>query len=618
MPVAVAIAIRYIIMAATQLGIWSLLERFGLPLINNAIAGIMQFFGVSEEDAKDIMANKILIAFEEVGIFAVTLKTKLPIKVAERLGFTSKGYVIRKAKTVAVVKAETEVAKIAVAKTGGAVITTAEAVTAVETAKVAKLGFKPAYDIVLKLVGVTFLGFMVVGNWIDFGNWNNGAYQKSMQKFIAWITFGALVPDTDYRKSLTVSDEIFSKIFNTFKLGGAMGIQDPFKGVEVPFTRDNLLDLTDKVGSTLLLTDGSASAKKVLGAVLPMIIFNTNADVDSAITKEGGAIQTKSTQIATPQITKVYTGIVSQGVVSEGLSFTPRPDDMIDSIEELKQAASNNLAPYLQALLGKIVYEVKIVSSIISKDGFKQTGTTQRIQYGTYSNGTPKYKNVTNKFATLVLYALTDKGSRAKLSTIVLGPTNSAKLTVAQNDLQALQNELPSLVTTTDINEITNIKNTTDKYNITTGELNPDYIETTVQPVTVSTPSGIDMGTVKWFKGIAKEGSGFSSGSEFYTQINGQLIRKRDNAIIDWDTGMATIPASTPATSQSVTTTNSPANKAGSNASTLYDWYQAQGQTLPSVSARALIYAGFGLGQASYYTGTSEQNTKLLAALKTT
>jgi len=81
----------------------------------------------------------------------------------------------------------------------------------------------------------------------------------------------------------------------------------------------------------------------------------------------------------------------------------------------LKQAAANNLAPYLQALLGKIVYEVKVVSSIITKDGFKQTGTTQRIQTGTFANGTPKYKTVTNKFATLIVYAITDKGSRARL-----------------------------------------------------------------------------------------------------------------------------------------------------------------------------------------------------------
>lgn len=618
MPVIVAIAIRYIIMAAVQLGLWSLLEKFGIPLLNGAIAGIIQFFGVSEETAQDIMANKILLAFEEVGIFAVTLRTKLPIKFAERLGFTSKGYAVRRMTTVAGVKAEAEVAKIVVSKTAGAVITATEATAAVETAKVMKLGFKPAYDIIVKIVGVTFLGFMVVGNWIDFGNWNNGAYQKSMQKFIAWITFGALVPDEDYRKSLTVSDAIFTKIFNTFKLGGATGIQDPFKGVDVPFTRENLLDLTDKVGSTLLLTDGTASAKKVLAAVLPMIIFIEGADLDKILSSSAVAPANASGTGTTIQIAKVFTGIVSQGVVGAGLVFTPRPDDMIDSIEELKAAASNNLAPFLNTLLGKIVYEVKVVSSVISKDGFKQTGTSQKIVTGYYSNGQPKYKNVTNKFATLVVYALTDKGSRAKLTTIVLGPTNSAKLTVAQNDLQTLQNELPALVTTSNINEITNIKNTTDKFNTTTGAPNPDYVAPPAPPVQ-QTASELDLGTLKWFHNLnPQEGQATNVSGVAIVFKNGNITRQSDGAIIDWNTGTATIPASASGTGSAVSSPVPTQPKAGANATTLFDWYQAQGQALPSVSARSQIYAGFGLGQAAYYTGTAEQNTKLLAALKTT
>jgi len=623
MPVIIAVAIRYVIMAAVQLGIWWALENFGIPLLNKAVEAIMQQFGVSEETAKDIMANKIVVAFESVGIFAVTLRTKLPIKVAEYLGFTSKGYGLRKITTVAGVKAEAEVAKIVVQKTGGAVISAAEAVTAVEAAKISKLGFKPAYDIILKLVGVTFMGFMVVGNWIDFGNWNNGAYQKSMQKFISWITFGALVPDVDYRKSLTVSDAIFTKIFNTFKLGGAVGIQDPFKGVEVPFTRDNLLDLTDKVGSTLLLTDGTASAKKVLGAVLPMIIFIEGADIDKVLADAEATPAKTNTTVSVAPITKVFTGIVSQGVVGEGLVFTARPDDMIESAEELRSAAANNLAPFLNTLLGKIVYEVKVVSSVISKDGFKQTGTTQRIQTGTYKNGTPKYKSVTNKFATLVVYALTDKGSRAKLTTIVLGPTDSAKLTIGQNDLQALQNALPALVTTTDIKDITGISTTAP-----VAVSNPQQ----ATPTPVSTPASAPVASGSYyitftFNGVTYQRGGFETydlargqTSDIYAKYNPavsivipwKVQQGNPNIQQDPKWGVASAPATVPV----VTPASSSSAKAGANASTLYEWYQAQGQALPSVAARAQIYAGFGLGQASYYTGTSEQNTKLLAALK--
>lgn len=59
-----------------------------------------------------------------------------------------------------------------------------------------------------------------------------------------------------------------------------------------------------------------------------------------------------------------------------------------------------------------------------------------------------------------------------------------------------------------------------------------------------------------------------------------------------------------------------PAIVAGAGANTLFEWYQAQGQTLPSVTARATIYEGLGLGPAGTYVGTTEQNNALLSALK--
>jgi hypothetical protein len=37
---------------------------------------------------------------------------------------------------------------------------------------------------------------------------------------------------------------------------------------------------------------------------------------------------------------------------------------------------------------------------------------------------------------------------------------------------------------------------------------------------------------------------------------------------------------------------------------------------MPSVSSRAALYQQLGLGQSAYYTGTAEQNTKLLKALQ--
>jgi hypothetical protein len=69
-------------------------------------------------------------------------------------------------------------------------------------------------------------------------------------------------------------------------------------------------------------------------------------------------------------------------------------------------------------------------------------------------------------------------------------------------------------------------------------------------------------------------------------------------------------------TINSVTSASNNGNKSGLNALTLSEWYQSQGQALPSVSERSVIYERLGLGPSSFYTGTSEQNTKLLNALK--
>lgn len=53
-------------------------------------------------------------------------------------------------------------------------------------------------------------------------------------------------------------------------------------------------------------------------------------------------------------------------------------------------------------------------------------------------------------------------------------------------------------------------------------------------------------------------------------------------------------------------------------ANTLYDYYTGQGQKLPSIAERSKIYETSGLGSASLYTGTAEQNTALLNNLKNT
>ena len=57
-------------------------------------------------------------------------------------------------------------------------------------------------------------------------------------------------------------------------------------------------------------------------------------------------------------------------------------------------------------------------------------------------------------------------------------------------------------------------------------------------------------------------------------------------------------------------------NEALEKAETLDDAYVALGKPLPPTADRATEYARLGLGEATLYSGTAEQNAKYLAALK--
>ncbi len=555
MPAAIALAIRAAIQFAITWGILEISVGVLMPLLQKAVQHYMVSKGYTEEQAKDSVANDVLEIALTLGIGAATLRSKLPTKAAEYLGFTTKGWGKRTVSATVATKVAPKAAATAL-PSATAVVAAATGVT-VAGSKIASYG--AGAQKISKFIGgiltPTFLGFLAFGQFFDYANWETGAYSDFWQGVFNTVSFGLITPNEDYRKTKTVSPEVFDKVYNTYLLKGAVNINNKYTGQTVPFTRDNLIDLLDRVGADLLVKTGSASTKEVLAASQFLISFD-QAKVQAAASSAGYSQATGGgSYSAIPTAPKVYTGIVSQGVLGRGLEFVPRQDDLIESAEELRAAAANNLSPFLQSLIGKIVYEVKIVASIITKEGFKQTGTVQQIRNGSYSDGRPKYKSVYNKFAVMDLFVITDKGARSKIQTIVLGPTDSSRLNLATADLRSIEASIPSLVFTKDINEITGIE--------------------TVKSITVSTPPA-------------------AGGEPVPAPLTGTAVT----------TGG---PDSTPTPRAEVR---------GINALTLSDWFAAQGQPFPNVEARSYDYERLGLGQRNFYTGTAEQNTKLLAAFK--
>ena len=107
MPTIVAFFVRQLLIIGVQLGIFALLEKYVVPLLNKAIAAIIEKFGVSENDAHDILANEIITTAEALGLTVLLSKAKLPLAIAEKLGFTSKGFKIRSLKAPTAAKIPT-------------------------------------------------------------------------------------------------------------------------------------------------------------------------------------------------------------------------------------------------------------------------------------------------------------------------------------------------------------------------------------------------------------------------------------------------------------------------------------------------------------------------------
>lgn len=428
MPLLLGMVLRQVIMSVASGAVVTGAQELIDGTFKELVFELRDTEGLTEQEAKDVIGNIVIdLAINSASIMAV-LRTGIGVKAAEWLGLTSKNF--------------------------GKAALTPKAVTAAE-----RVGVTGGKDLVKRVIGkivkripsptALFWVFVAMTQVVEPAIYQPGQMQRILDALGIPLTIpnsaGVLQPGP-------MSKEDFADYANSLETVGIKGINNPAAMQSQLYSRQALAQLIDWLYGQEVLKGFNPNTTKIIELARPYLTIATTAATASApsTTTPAGAPNSSSV--------KVFTGIVSQGVVGKGAEFVARPDDLIESIDELKQAAAINLASYLESLLTKVVYEVKIVSSIVTKDGFKQTGTTQRIESGKDTYGYPKYKTVTNRFAQVVVYALTDKNVRTKLTTINIGPTNSAKLLVGTNDLRGIESELPSLVTTTDINDIKGIE----------------------------------------------------------------------------------------------------------------------------------------------------------------
>lgn len=645
MPVAVSFFARQLIIIGVQLGIFAAIERFVVPLLNDAIAAITKAFGVSEATARDILHNEVLTTAEALGLTVALSKARLPLALADKLGFSTRGF--SKVKIAADVEA-----KVARARAGGGFGTVAAKATVDDIAAVVakSKGILPEKvkavlgDISLLIGGPLFVLY-VTANFLDFGAWSSSAYKGT---FRALFEIVGLKPDAEMPSSRVLSKDVWEKIYNTYKLRGAYAINDPFKMSTTAFTTQNLIDLVDKVAANLLAETGKAPAAAVLGNTMAFVLTGVTTTTPSATTVAPSTVSTSSA----PSV-KIFTGVLSQGTLGSGAAFAARPDDLIQSADELQVAAANNLAALLAALPSSLVYELKIVSSVMSKDGFTQRGTAQQIVSGKYADGSPKYRTVVNKFAVLTVYMLTERGSRTKVRQITLGPTDVVRFNPTTTQLASMETAIKGTINTSDVADIQKIITTAPLAVAALEDAAPQVVTPDPLASIATSPTNFQDTGYRYYRrgdGGAKDyfampwagniPHGYTPVSEEeyrrvtgdtkqyinsgYTFVNGVVttianaeldVRNKELAAAGYlkeipiGNGVGYIPTGK-------TASGATAPSAVCAARTLYELSLATGEPLPGVAARSKDYERLGLGSASYYTGTAEQNTKLLAALQ--
>lgn len=667
MPVIVALAARALIQAAISLGILTLIENIALPLINKAIIAIMEAFGVSEQDAQDIMANEVVKFAEEAGVLAATLRTKIPTKIAERLGFTTKGFAKRALSSTTAAKVSGTAASNIIINSSGATRAAEVAATVAKTRGFSLDSVQKVAQFVIAGVGVPVGVGLLITNTVDFAAWPSSAYQGTFQRL---LSFFGVEADKEKVTAKVISEDMFSKVYNIYLNDGVTAIKDPYTNTQIAYTRANLAALVDKLAASIMVEQGKITIKQLLGALTALMVYGTAAPSVVKTAQASAAAPAPST----PTI-KVFTGVISQGTLGDTTPFAARENDLIDTTEELQQAFQNNLAMFLQALPGRLSYELKIVSSVVDKDGTRRSPTTQQLITGYNKDGTPKYKKVTNKFAELDIYVVSSRGTRSKIQTVILGPTDAVKLNPTGAVLSTIASNVKQSITTSNIADISKIQTSAPVsiQPVTQLQPTPTILTQTVAPA-APMPMSIEATKQAWTDQIASatwspttdrfgnmilpskavyDAWSDQDKTTYRNMILGLYNRAKtanewvaagkqaillgtdsafvgytlpDNPLINSIIGKplpqaqnaapatpTTAVASLPAELVPVALSN---NAQRCTATSIAEFYDINRELFPSVAERAKLYEAFGLGPAAWYTGTAEQNAKLLVALK--
>lgn len=601
MPLALALAIRTIVQLAVTMGVYTTAEAFIRAALPAMEKFLVRFFGFTEQEARNFLHDWMIDQALAFGLTVVALRKQMPSIVAERLGFTSKGFTKFGLSTIVKEKIKKTIGKEAPALltsgwgTWTPVVKIMSVITSIWmlTQSFEVFAYRPTFFTNI----LSFFGLGKVAEKILIPPKKPLFSQREIESFAAALH---ITPDEMNLYLEAATDIVRSQ-------------------AKLP-TQANLL----KVIREDLLGGAAAATEPELAA--------------------GTAVWTARAPFA---------GLISQAALAAAVPFVPRQDDLIENADELVAAAKANEASFLASLPGRILREIKVVSSVITKDGLTLRGGQQQIIVGHYKDGTPRYRTITNKFAVADFFLLSERGARTKISRIIYGPVNSGTFKPDATQLSEIDTALranlaaaaPQIAQTITAPEaaapataitgeqipapatypvpIAHIEITPRDYFV---ELDAFFQEIFYREgdrlvrsphfevlLTSTERQALPNNMAIVNEGIRRlEAAGIPIRSFrhkiFHTEINGRPAPITEAATFeDFFGSRAVIAPMTDATAL-------PASAL--TATTLFAFYNAQNKPLPSVTQRGLIYEALGLGKTAYYTGTAEQNLKLLAKLQ--
>lgn len=615
--------LRVAIMAFTSAAPLTALQQFFDGTVQKLVEAIKDEQGLTLDEAKDIVANILIELTVNSVALGVIIKTKLGARAAEYLGFKTRGFSKRKL---------TAKAEVAVKKMSGPW----------ETFKKFSLFSK-----ILSLVGILNLSVWTAKAIADIVE--PGIYQTKQTNDV-YEKFIGIRPYPEKGHSLQAGNldaEKFNEVAGSLETSGVKGIQNPKSFQTQLYSREGLADVIDYVyGRALLAGNVPNDFRQTMKLVAPYLIGGQTSAPATAVRG--------STLPSEPVVgRKVFTGSVIQSALGSAVPFEVRPDDLIEDIEELKSAIQNNEGPWLASLPSRLIRDIKVVASVTTKDGLTKRGTAKQIIAGYLKDGTPKYRTVVNKFAVADYYVLTDTGAKTRITRIIYGPTDAVKFKPSQEDLsgldQTLKSSLASLApaiagtlasgmavdalsgqSTTLFPAPGSVPTPIISVNITKRDYFvpfDDFYDQVFYREGNTIIASPTFGSILSAEEREKIGNYGAQTSEAIARLKklGYPVDSYPHRKFHWEIDGKAAPMITARNFEEFFGSSiSISERAAADslplkaleASTLFQFYNEKGEPLPPISQRGLIYESLGIGQASYYTGTAEQNMKLLAKLQ--